>query len=136
MFSDAEHHFMCLVTIISSLKKVFCPFLNWVVFLWMLNCVSCLHMLAINPSWIIPSANIPSPSVVCLFVVSVVPLSSCNSCWGTASPDVHLFMHYMHPCPCRTKEEEPSADTTAITDASEYSVQLFQRTHYFWVSQH
>ena len=43
-------------------RDKFCPFLNWAVFLLMLNCVSCFRMLAINPSLTIPSANVPSPS--------------------------------------------------------------------------
>ena len=53
--------------------QVFCMFLIKLFgffFFFMLNCMSCLYMLDINPLPVIPFANIFSHSVGCLFIVS------------------------------------------------------------------
>ena len=50
---------------------MFCPFLDWVVFL-ILSCKSCLHILEINPLSVASFANIFSHSEDCLFVLFIV----------------------------------------------------------------
>ena len=69
------HLFMCLmangVPLWKNAYSVLCPFFNQVVFL-MLSCMNCLWMLHINPYVVISFANIFSPSVGCLFVLSMV----------------------------------------------------------------
>ena len=53
--------------------QVYCPFLNWVVFL-MLSCMSCLYILDINPLSVISFANIFSHWVACLFLWQYLPV--------------------------------------------------------------
>ena len=76
MISDVEHLFMCLLAIhISSLRNVYSsplPILNWTVFLLLLlNFMSSLYILNINPlsdTWL---ANILFHSTVCLFTLLI-----------------------------------------------------------------
>ena len=54
--------------------QVFCTFCNRVVWdFFMLNCMSCLYILDINPLWFISFANIFSHSVGYLFTVNGFP---------------------------------------------------------------
>jgi len=51
---------------------VFCPFLDWVVCFFAVECMSCLYILEIKLLSVALFANIFSQSVVCLFIFFVV----------------------------------------------------------------
>ena len=67
---DVEHLFMCLLICMSYSEKtfiqVFCSFYKWIVYFFMLNYMSFLHTLAINPLSDRSFANIFSHSVGCV----------------------------------------------------------------------
>ena len=78
MISDVKHLFMC----ISLGKNVFSSFAQFLIgILFMLSCMSCLHMLDINPLTAISSANIFSHSVGCLFALLTVSFAVLKFNW-------------------------------------------------------
>ena len=75
--SDVEHLFMCMLAILYVFSgkmsiQVFCPFLNWVVYFLMLNCMSCFYILDINPLLVISFVNIFFHSIGCVFILLMV----------------------------------------------------------------
>ena len=54
----------------------FCPFLDWVVCFFNMSCMSCLHILEINPLSVDSFANIFSYSEGCLFVLFIVSFAA------------------------------------------------------------
>ena len=75
MISDVEHLFICLfghVYVFGKISiQVFWPFFNRFVLL-MLNYMSYLYILDINPLLVISFANILSHLIGCLFILSMV----------------------------------------------------------------
>ena len=82
IISDVKHLFMCLLAICMcfwnyvylGLQPIF--WLGCLIFLCVffkiLSCIRCLHILDINPLFIIPLANIFSHFVDCLYILSMV----------------------------------------------------------------
>ena len=75
IISNAEHLFMCIghlhVFFGEMCIQVFCSLFNWFILL-LLNCMSCLCILEINPLLVTLFANIVSYSIGCLFTLLMV----------------------------------------------------------------
>ena len=77
--SNVEHLFMCLLAICvffgEMSVQVFSPLFDWIVFL-VLNCMSCLYILEINPLLVVSLAIIFSHSEVFLFTLLIVSFAA------------------------------------------------------------
>ena len=63
---------ICMSFLEKCLFQVLCPFLNWVICFFILNCMNSLYILDINPLPDIPFANILTHSVGYLFILLVI----------------------------------------------------------------
>ena len=129
IISDAEPLFTCLLSICLLLRNVylgFWPFFNcFFLFVLLLSCMSCLHILKIKSSLFISFANILSWSIGCLFMLFMISFCCAKS---FVRPHLFIFAFISIALACWTKKTLMpfmSKNILAMLSSRSFMVQCF-----------